>query len=105
MADKRISIEKFLPLYLKAVEENVTKEDFARKLGLKPTTVYQRVYDLRRAGADIPLLRSAGRKTLKDRVQALLADYKGSPKAKPAKQAAPVEDEVEQDDPLADILR
>lgn len=105
MADKRIPIEKFLPLYLKAAEEGMTKEDFAKKVGLKPSTVYQRVYELRADGADIPLLKTAGRIPIKDKVKAILADYQGGngkAKAKPTK-AVEVEEE-EQGDPLADIL-
>jgi transposase len=108
MADKRIPIEKFLPLYLKAAEEGVTKEDFAKKIGLKPSTVYQRVYELRANGADLPLLKTAGRIPLNDKVQAILAEYQGGngkAKAKPAKKIELEDEDMEdQCDPLADIL-
>jgi len=63
MAKDRMPIEKFLPLYLAAAEQGMTKEEFAEKIGVKPETVYQRVYELRRAGLadDIPLLKTEGR--------------------------------------------
>lgn len=108
MADRRIPIERFLPLYLKAVEEGMTKEQFSKAIGLKPQTVYQRVYELRRNGADLPMLPAANRLTLKERVQSILTEHqngKGKPKAKPVQKKEEVVEEVEeQGDPLADIL-
>lgn len=110
MTAKRIPIEKFLPLYLKAVEQGLTKEEFAKTVGLKPATIYQRVYEMRAGGADIPMLRSAGRVPLKERIQAILEDYNGKPKqvAKPAPAKREQEDELDgevtESDPLADIL-
>jgi hypothetical protein len=85
----------------------VTKEDFARKVGLKPSTVYQRVYELRRDEPGIPLLKSEGRRSLRDKVQAIMADYQGGngkAKAKPAKKIEAEEEMEDQADPLADIL-
>lgn len=105
MATKRIPIEKFLPLYLKAAEEGMTKEAFAESVGLKPATVYQRVYEIRAEGHDIPLLRTAGRIPLNEKVQAILADYtSGKVKAKPTQKKEVVKAEAEESDPLADIL-
>ena len=105
MATKRIPIEKFLPLYLKAAEEGMTKEAFAESVGLKPATVYQRVYEIRAEGHDIPLLRTAGRIPLNEKVQAILADYtSGKVKAKPTQKKEAVKAEAEESDPLADIL-
>ena len=110
MTAKRIPIEKFLPLYLKAAEQGLTKEEFAKTIGLKPATVYQRVYEMRANGADIPMLRSTGRLPLKARIEAILEDYNG--KAKPKTKTAPakkepeeqVDEEMTESDPLADIL-
>jgi transposase len=107
MADRRIPIEQFLPLYLKAVEEGMTKEQFAKKIGVKPATVYQRVYELRRAGAELPSLPAATRRSLSERVRDILAEHQGGngkAKAKPAKVKEVVEETEEQADPLADIL-
>lgn len=103
---RRLTIDVFLPLYLKAVDEGMTKEDFARKVGLKPATVYQRVYELRREGADLPLLATTSRRPIKDRAKSIISEYQ-SRKAKKAepKAAAPVEEEQELPDALADILR
>ena len=85
MGSKRWSIHEFLPLYLDAAEQGVTKEDFAKQLGIKPETVYQRVYALRRAGKDIPLLRSVGKMPLLEQADIVLAQYKAKKaKAKPA---------------------
>lgn len=113
MTAKRIPIEKFLPLYLKAAEQGVTKEDFAKSVGLKPSTVYQRVYEIRAEGHDIPLLRTAGRIPLNEKIQAILEEYNADGgKAKPKavkKESAPAKQEqngevIEESDPLADIL-
>lgn len=103
MSEKRMGVEKFLTLYLKACEDGMGRDEFARKVGLKPATVYQRVAALRSQGLDIPVLAGPGRKSVLERAQALLAQH--AKKSKP-KQEVPVEDEteVEEDNPLADIL-
>lgn len=104
MADRRMPIEEFLPLYLKAVKDGVTKEAFAQSIGVKVATVYQRVYELRKNGADLPLLRAERRRSLSDRVKAIMDGYDG-PKSKPGKKAEkPVEADIELPNPLADIL-
>jgi biotin operon repressor len=90
MATSRLPIEKFLPAYLKAAEEGVTKEEFARKMGLKPATVYQRVYELRREGYDIPLLTCEGRQSRSDKVAKIMAEFgKKSTASPPKKKAGP----------------
>jgi transposase len=81
MAKDRMPIEKFLPLYMKAVETGMTKEEFSRKIGVLPATVYQRVYELRHEGLDIPLLKSEGRVSKLERAKAILADLRGGAKA------------------------
>jgi len=117
MASSRLPIEKFLPAYLKAVEEGVSKEEFAKKMGLKASTVYQRVYELRREGHDIPLLKCEGRVSRHDKAAQILAEYrKEKPVAKkkseptPAKKEkvvkveSPVLDTEDTSDELADIF-
>jgi hypothetical protein len=115
MADKKIPIERFLPLYMKAVEDGMTKEDFAKKVGLKPSTVYQRVYELRHGGLEIPLLKTAGRIPMLEKAKAILAEYKSEPSAKPkAKAKKPESAEIEEEvaatsdadisDPIAQLL-
>lgn len=88
----RIPIEKFLPLYLKAHEDGLTKEEFARKLGIKPSTVYQRVYELRvelkNDGVEIPLLKSEGKVSKLDKAREILASYAGSKAPVAAKKKA-----------------
>lgn len=113
MAEKRVPIEKFLTLYLKAHDEGITREEFAKSIGIKPTTVYQRIYELRQENEGIPMLRTAGRMSRKDKVQEIMATYlakkpaKKQPAAtKPAEKPDAVDAAVvEENDPLADILR
>lgn len=101
MATSRMPIEKFLPLYLKAHEEGLTKEEFARKLGVKPSTVYQRVYELRvelKGEVEIPLLKSEGKVSKLDKAREILASYGGgkAPKKKAVKAKA---DEAKAEEP------
>lgn len=107
MTVKRIPVEKFLPLYMKAAEQGMTREEFAKSIGIQPTTVYQRVYEMRRKGHDIPLLAAEGRTTLDEKIEAILAQCKaGKAKTQPAKQevVAKQAEVFEESDPLADIL-
>jgi transposase len=115
-------IEKFLPLYMKAVETGLTKEEFARKIGVLPATVYQRVYELRHDGLEIPLLKSEGRVSKLEKAKAILAELRAGAKAGsvvvkaavkakavPAKKEAVAEEPVlseeqEVEDELAKIL-
>jgi transposase len=113
-------IEKFLPLYMAAAESGMTKEEFATKIGVKPETVYQRVYELRRAGLadDIPLLRTEGRVPKIERAREILKARLGGgkvakaekPKAKPAKVEAAADEPVlekedgTEEDELANIF-
>jgi hypothetical protein len=76
MGNQRWTIDRFLPLYLEAAEQGMTKEQFAEKLGLKPETVYQRAYALRRQGKDIPLLRSAGKIAMLEQADKILEAYR-----------------------------
>lgn len=106
MADRRIQLDEFLPAYLKACEQGLTREEFARKMGLKPATIYQRTYELRRQlkerGQDLPTLRTEGKKSLIDRAAAILEKHSGKP-AK-AKKAEPEVELEEAEDPLAELL-
>ncbi len=100
----KTTIETFVHLYMKAVEEGLTKEAFADRLGVKPSTVYQRAYELRAGGLDIPLLRSARQLSTVERARAALETYRASGKPNGAeKQAAPGA-AVVSTDPLADLL-
>lgn len=106
MADRRIQIDEFLPAYLKACEQGMTREDFARKMGLQVATVYQRAYELRRKlqerGQDLPMLRMEGKKALIDKASAIIEKHMGKP-ARPKKVEPEVESE-EVGDPLAELL-
>ena len=59
----------------------MTKEEFANKIGVLPATVYQRVYELRHEGLDIPLLKSEGRVSKLERAKAILAGLRVGAKA------------------------
>jgi transposase len=83
-------IEKFLPLYMKAAETGMTKEEFAEKIGVLPATVYQRVYELRHEGLDIPLLKSEGRVSKMEKAKAILAQLRGGAKAAEAAPKSPL---------------
>jgi hypothetical protein len=84
----RSSIEKFLPAYLEAAKNGMTREEFAESFGIKPATVYQRVYELRRAtGEDIPLLSAGGTASVTDRAKAILASFQNSSASAPAKKS------------------
>lgn len=103
MAKRRIPIDEFLPLYLQAFEDGLTRDEFAERVGLKPMTVYQRIYELREQNPDIPLLKTSGRATTSQKVQAIMAKYRNKAGAKVA-EVNDESEEVEQEDPLADIL-
>jgi|LakMenEpi03Aug12_release.lakeMendotaPanAssembly.Ray.scaffolds.fasta_scaffold1825947_1 hypothetical protein len=88
MSNQRWTIDRFLPAYLEAAEMGVTKEDFAAQLGIKPETVYQRAYALRRNGMDIPLLKSAGKVPMLEQADRILAEYRAKKGAVPNEAAA-----------------
>lgn len=98
MSKKRMQIEEFLSAYLKAVDNGLTREEFARKIGIKPATVYQRISELRRKlkerGKELPHLKTAGRVSLVDRAEALL-DRVSKPRVVEVEPA---------EDPLAELL-
>ena len=103
MAKDRMPIEKFLPLYLAAAEAGMTKDEFAAKIGVKPETVYQRVYELRRAGLadDIPLLKTEGRVPKLERAREILKARMGGAKPAPKAKAAPKGEKVADEPVLA----
>lgn len=94
MDKPRWTIEKFLPLYLQAAAEGITKEEFAEQLGIKPDTVYQRVYALRRKGADLPLLRSAGKVPVMEQATKIIEAFKAKGKAPAVSPRAETADDV-----------
>lgn len=75
----RVSVEDFLPLYLEAVNDGLTKEEFAEKIGVKPLTVYQRVVKLRQDPRlkNLPHLKGEGRPSVADRAAAIFAQFGG----------------------------
>lgn len=107
MAKKRIPVDEFLPLYLEAYEHGLTREEFAEQVGLKPLTVYQRIYEMRDLDPSIPLLKTAGKTPAGEKVKAIMAEYhkrnKTAAKPKATKEVVE-EEEMEESDPLADIL-
>lgn len=79
MSDKavRVSVEKFLPLYLEAVQNGLTKEEFADQIGVKPLTVYQRVVKLRQDPRlkNLPHLKGEDRPSVADKAAAIFAQF------------------------------
>ena len=74
----RLTIREFIPMYMAAVEAGMTREAFAKKLGVKSDTIYQRVYDLNtNHAAGLPQLRCEGRAPLAEQVKQALASYRG----------------------------
>jgi hypothetical protein len=116
MASKtKMPIEQFIPLYLAAHKAGLTKEEFAKKIGVSPITVYQRVYELNREGLGLPILGAKPKMSLIDRAKAAMqaagtstAEPKGKAKAaaKVVEPKVEVEeaDEVEPQDELEQLL-
>ena len=79
MSDKAVrwSVERFLPLYLEAVQSGLTKEEFADSIGVKPLTVYQRVVKLRQDPRlkSLPHLRGDNRSSVADKAAAIFAQF------------------------------
>lgn len=80
MADKktRIKIEDFLPMYLEAVADGLTQEEFADRIGVEPLTVYQRVNKLRKDPrmASLPQLKGeSNRVAVNDKAAAIFAQF------------------------------
>ena len=67
--ETRVSIEKFLPLYLEAVKNGLNREEFAEQIGVKPLTVYQRVVKLRQDARlkNLPHLKGDDRPSVADK--------------------------------------
>lgn len=87
--DKRLSSEQFVPLYLEAVEAEMTREDFADKIGVTSMTVYQRIYEMHQKGAckkTFPQLQTKGRRSYMDKINAAVEEWKKSKGKGPAKE-------------------
>ena len=104
MVKQRTSIDEFLPAYLKAFNDGLSREDFAAQINVTVTTIYQRVYDLNRrlqaAGKPrLPHLKlSRRRPTLAERAAAVM-EQSGAVLPGPSPDGEP-----EIPDSLADIL-
>jgi hypothetical protein len=106
----RMKIEEFFPKYLNAVKADMTREEFAKSIGVRAETVRLRIVDLRKQGVDVPHLRTETRQTksvverAKEMLAASLAGEKPKAKAKPEPKAVKVEEVPEQDDALEEIF-
>jgi len=90
---KKMPAEKFIPIYLAAVDAGMTREEFAKKLGVRHETVYQRIYALNTEhGTDLPQLKLDERLSKAEAVKAAIAEYRAS--KKPAKEQT-TNDELE----------
>jgi len=112
MASKpKMKVEQFIPLYMAAHKAGMTKEEFAKKIGVEPVTVYQRVYELNRAGLGLPILGAQPKMSLIERAKAAMeaatsgeTKPKGkTPKAVKVEAAPPVEEEV-QEEPEVEVV-
>jgi hypothetical protein len=104
MSKSQIQVEDFVRSYLSAAERGLTREAFAKELGIAPETVYQRVYSLNRLlakeGRQLPTLPTSGRRSIADRALAAIEAFKNkAPTA--SKQAWEHDDSA---DVLAEIL-
>lgn len=121
MASKpKMKVEQFIPLYMAAHKAGMTKEEFAKKIGVEPVTVYQRVYELNRAGLGLPILGAQPKMSLIERAKAAMEAAKSgeskpkgkTPKAVQIEAAPPVKEEEpeveavveEEDDELEKLL-
>ena len=52
----RTDIESFLWAYADAIRDRMTRQEFADSMGVRPDTIYQRVYELQCEGHDLPQL-------------------------------------------------
>ncbi len=103
MTKNRIQVEEFLSAYWKAVDEGLTRDEFASRMGIKVNTVYQRVYELnvglrKRGQGGLLLLPLQPRKSVLDRAAEVVGKLGGEPS-----QSAAAEEEG-MDELLADIL-
>ena len=78
---KKMPAEKFIPIYLAAVDADMKRDEFAKKLGVRTETVYQRVYDLNtKHDAGLPQLKLDERLTKSEAVKAAIAQYRSGKK-------------------------
>ena len=80
----RMEVEEFLPLYRKAMDQGMNRDEFAEMIGVEVDTVYQRVYELMHDNPELVEqgMRQLPRKTnlpLKDRVLAAWASANKEP--------------------------
>lgn len=71
-------LPSFLKAYLAAFDAGMGRDEFAESIGVKPTTVYTRVYELRKLHPDLPMMKPTtakvkGRAAL---VESVLAEWK-----------------------------
>jgi len=76
----RWSVVDFLPQYLEAVKQGLTRDEFAAQLGVKPLTVYQRVVKLRQDSRmkNLPHLKGEDRATVADKAAAIFAQFEAA---------------------------
>lgn len=115
MANKtKMTVEQFIALLWAAHEAGMTRDEFAKKSGIESSTVYQRVYELNKEGAGLPVLPARKKMTVVERAKAALAEAKAKSKSAPKAEAkVPVKAEVkevpaaepeEQEDELEQLL-
>jgi hypothetical protein len=71
---RRVPVEEFVVGVIKACKKGMTRNDFAKCIGLNPSSVYQRCYELRKQGVPLPSFPSSAiqRKTPVERAMAAI---------------------------------
>lgn len=97
MSNKKMPAEKFIPMYLAAVDADMKRDEFAKKLGVRTESVYQRIYDLNtKHGANLPQLKLDERLTKAEAVKAAIAQYRSSKKPSKGQVEQTSTDELEE---------
>jgi hypothetical protein len=101
MAKKnRMEVEKFMPLYYKAMADGMNRDDFAEMIGVEVDTVYQRVYELM---TDHPELVEQGMRQLPRKTNLPLRERVLAAWASANKQPAPEKTQEPKPEPKAKV--
>ena len=69
---EKVSVEQFVWAVVKARKDGRSTQQLANQLGLTYSTVYQRMYELRKSGVPLPKLCANSRLTVAERAKEVL---------------------------------
>lgn len=72
----RNDIETFLWAYADAIKSGLSRAEFADSIGVKTDTIYQRVYELRCRGHNIPQLSTKKPLSFDERIKKTLSEIR-----------------------------